>query len=197
MEIPEYIEGIPTEKKRSKERFVLIMGYYDNLWKQLQREDNANFIRNKFLNADVFIVKNESDKKTAREALHNWKSTYAVKHLKQVVENAKSVEYLPLFVSRKEGEQKRNGYKNMLLLYYDFTDERREYMNFRVKLTIGVMTGGKHIQYCVNKIEVKEKTSHVIRYRTIVWNDAPDWICLQNYNFFKILKSYFLKFNKK
>ena len=157
MEIPEYIEGIPTEKKRSKERFALIMGYYDNLWKQLQREDNANFIRNKFLNADVFIVKNESDKKTAREALHNWKSTYAVKHLKQVVENAKSVENLPLFVSRKEGEQKRNGYKNMLLLYYDFTDERREYMNFRVKLTIGVMTGGKHIQYCVNKIEVKEK----------------------------------------
>ena len=24
MEIPEYIEGIPTEKKRSKERFALI-----------------------------------------------------------------------------------------------------------------------------------------------------------------------------
>ena len=49
-----------------------------------------------------------------------------------------------------------NGYKNMLLLYYDFTDEKR-YMNFRVKLTIWVMTGGKHIQYCVNKIELKEK----------------------------------------
>ena len=155
MEIPKYIEGIPTEKKRGKERFVLIMNYYDQLWKLLQRECNSNYIRNKFLNADIFIVKNESDKKTAREALHNWKSTYAVKHLKRVVEEAKPMEGLPMFVSRKEGEQKRNGYKNMILLYYDFSDNEIDYMNFRVKLTIGVMTGGKHVQYCVNKIEVK------------------------------------------
>jgi hypothetical protein len=155
MEIPEYIEGIPTEKKRSKERFALIMYYYETIWKQLQRDCGSNFIWNKFLNADVFLVKNESDKKTAREALHNWKSTYAVKHLKLVVEEAKPMENLPLFVSRKEGEQKRNGYKNMILLYYDFSDAEKEYMNFRVKLTIGVMTGGKHVQYCVNKIEAK------------------------------------------
>ena len=65
------------------------------------------------------------------------------------------MEGLPMFVSRKEGEQKRNGYKNMILLYYDFSDNEIDYMNFRVKLTIGVMTGGKHVQYCVNKIEVK------------------------------------------
>ena len=155
MEIPKYIEGIPTEKKRGKERFALIMNYYDQLWKRLQRECNSNFIRNKFLNADIFIVKNESDKKTAREALHNWKSTYAVKYLKRVVEEAKPMDGLPMFVSRKEGEQKRNGYKNMIILYYDFLDNENDYMNFRVKLTIGVMTGGKHVQYCVNKIEVK------------------------------------------
>lgn len=155
METPEYVEGIPTEKKRSKERFALIMDYYERLWKQLQRENNSNCIRNKFLNADVFIVKNESDKKTVREALHNWKSTYAVKHLKLVVEEAKPMEDLPLFVSRKEGEQKRNGYKNMMLLYYDFSNNEKEYLNFRVKLTIGVMTSGKHVQYCVNKVEVK------------------------------------------
>ncbi|MBO6023554.1 MAG: hypothetical protein J6P83_01745 [Bacteroidales bacterium] len=155
MTIPRYIEGIPTEKKRGKERFALIMNYYEQLWKRLQRECNSNYIRNKFLNADIFIVKNESDKKTAREALHNWKSTYAVKHLKRVVEEAKPMEGLPMFVSRKEGEQKRNGYKNMILLYYDFSDNEIDYMNFRVKLTIGVMTGGKHVQYCVNKIEVK------------------------------------------
>ena len=155
MEIPKYIEWIPTDKKRGKERFALIMNYYDQLWKRLQRECNSNFIRNKFLNADIFIVKNESDKKTAREALHNWKSTYAVKYLKRVVEEAKPMEGLPMFVSRKEGEQKRNGYKNMILLYYDFSDNEIDYMNFRVKLTIGVMTGGKHVQYCVNKIEVK------------------------------------------
>ena len=60
-----------------------------------------------------------------------------------------------MFASRKEGEQKRNGYKNMILLYYNFIDEEKEYLNFRVKLTIGVMTDGKHVQYCVNKIEAK------------------------------------------
>lgn len=153
--IPEFIEGIPTAKKRSSERYELIMQYYRNLWKQLQREGRNNSIKNDFLNADIFIVEKESDKKTAREALHNWKSTYAVKHLQTVIEKAAPAKGLPLFVSRKEGEQRRNGYKNMILLYYNFTDSETDYMNFRIKLTIGVMTGGKHVQYCVNKIEAK------------------------------------------
>ena len=155
--IPEYVEGIPTAKKRSTERFELIMNYYRILWKRLQREGRSNSIRNEFLNADVFIVEKESDKKTAREALHNWKSTYAVKHLDVVIAKAKPAKGYPMFASRKEGEQKRNGYKNMILLYYNFTNHEREYLNFRVKLTIGVLTGGKHIQYCANKIEVKKE----------------------------------------
>ena len=107
MEIPEYFEGIPTAKKRNKERFALIMDYYERLWKQLQRERNSNCIRNKFLDADVFIVKNESDKNTAREAMHNWKSTYAVKHLRDIVENAEPIDGLPLFSSIKGGTQKK------------------------------------------------------------------------------------------
>ena len=106
METPEFIEGIPTEKKKVKERFELIRSYYEKLWKDLQRNSGSNCIHNKFLDANIYIVKNESDKKTAREALHNWKSTYAVKHL---------------------------------------------------KLTIGVTASDKHIQYCVNKVEVNDK----------------------------------------
>lgn len=155
--IPEYIEGIPTAKKQSTERFELIMNYYKNLWKRLQREGRSNSIRNEFLNADIFIVEKESDKKTAREALHNWKSTYAVKHMDVVIEKAKPAKGYPLFASRKEGEQKRNGYKNMILLYYNFTNDEKDYLNFKVKLTIGVLTNGKHVQYCVNKIEVKKE----------------------------------------
>lgn len=154
-QLPEYIEGIPTAKKRSNERFELIMKYYNNLWRGLQRDGKANSIRNEFLDAEIFIIKNESDKKTAREALHNWKSTFAVKHLQEIIEKAAPAKGLPLFASRKEGEQKRNGYKNIILLYYNFIDENIEYMNFRIKLTIGVLTGGKHVQYCVNKIEAK------------------------------------------
>ena len=154
MQIPEYIEGIPTEKKRVRERFELIKSYYENLWKDLQRVTGSNYIHNKFLNADVYIVKNESDKKTSREALHNWKSTYAVKHLREVVENASPIEGLPLFSSIKDGVQKKNGYKNMILLYYQFKNEQIDYLNFTVKLTIGVTASQKHIQYSVNKVEV-------------------------------------------
>ena len=154
MEIPEYIEGIPTGKKRIKERFELIKSYYERLWKDLQRETGSNHIHNKFLDADVYIVKNESDKKTTREALHNWKSTYAVKHLKQLVENASPLEGMPLFSSIKDCAQKKNGYKNMILLYYKFEDKYKPYMNFIAKLTIGVTASKKHIQYSVNKVEV-------------------------------------------
>ena len=154
MQIPEYIEGIPTEKKRVRERFELIKSYYENLWKDLQRVTGSNYIHNRFLNADVYIVKNESDKKTSREALHNWKSTYAVKHLREVVENASPIEGLPLFSSIKDGVQKKNGYKNMILLYYQFKNEQIDYLNFMVKLTIGVTASQKHIQYSVNKVEV-------------------------------------------
>ena len=46
-------------------------------------------------------------------------------------------------------------------LYYDFINESVDYLNFKVKLTIGIRTDNKHIQYCVNKIEVKEKKSTV------------------------------------
>lgn len=81
IQIPNYIEGVPTDKRCVKDRFDLILSYYDKLWKDLQREINSNSIHNKFLDSEVFIVKNESDKKTDREAMHNWKSTYAVKHL--------------------------------------------------------------------------------------------------------------------
>ena len=157
METPEFVEGIPTEKKKVKERFELINSYYEKLWKELQQKSGSNFIHNKFLDANIYIVKNESDKKTAREALHNWKSTYAVKHLKQVVENASSMEGMPLFSSIKSGAQKKNGYKNMILLYYKFEDVKKTYLNFVAKLTIGVTASEKHIQYSVNKVEVSDK----------------------------------------
>ena len=105
--LPEKIQGIPTGKHNVKERFELILSYYEKLWKDLQREGKGNSIHNKFLDAKVFIIKNESDKKTAREAMHNWKSTYAVNHLRDIVENAEPIDGLPLFSSIKGGTQKK------------------------------------------------------------------------------------------
>ena len=65
--IPEFIEGIPTDKHCVKERFKLI-----------------------------------------------------VKHLRVVVENARPTDGLPLFSSVKSGVQRKNGYKNIIILYYTF-----------------------------------------------------------------------------
>lgn len=155
MELPEYIEGIPTEKRRVKERFQLVRAYYEKLWKDLQRTKGINAIYNEFLDADIYIVKNESVKKTSHEAIHNWKSTYAVKHLETIIKHAKSFDGLPMFSSVKDGLQKKNGYKNMIILYYTFSNESIDYLNFTAKLTIGVTVGEKHIQYSVNKVEIK------------------------------------------
>ena len=74
-----------------------------------------------------------------------------------MVENAGALEGMPLFSSIKSGAQKKNGYKNMVLLYYKFENEQKAYMNFVVKVTIGVTASDKHIQYSVNKVEVNNK----------------------------------------
>ncbi len=63
METPEYIEGIPTEKKKSPERRSLIEHYYELIWKELQRENGTNGIFNPFLGVTIIIKKGESDKK--------------------------------------------------------------------------------------------------------------------------------------
>ena len=152
--LPEKIEGIPTSRKQLEERFLAHRISYFIEWKELQREVKSNYIHNRFLDANVYIVKNESDKKTVRQALYNWKSTYAVKHLRKVVEEARPLEDRPLFVPVKRGVQKKNGYKNMAILYYTFKNNEWSYLNFTVKLTIGVTASQKHIQYSVNKIEI-------------------------------------------
>ena len=156
-DLPEYISGIPTAKNRSRERRNLIANYYSNLWKKLQREGKKNMIFNDYLGVNVYIVENESDKKTINAASKNWQSTYAVKHLYDIVINASGNENQPVYVSVKTGTQTYNGYKNIAILYYDFVCVEHDYLNFRAKLTIGVKADNKHVQYCVNKIEVKEK----------------------------------------
>ena len=85
---------------------------------------------------------------------------------------------MPLFSSIKDGAQKKNGYKNLILLYYKFEDEQKPYLNFMVKLTIGVTASSKHIQYSVNKVEVntakKNRPSYTVPHFRL---DRPwsDW----------------------
>lgn len=64
---------------------ILIRNYYVILWKKLQREGKNNKIFNNYLGVDIYIVENESDKKTINTASKNWQSTFAVKYLEDVV----------------------------------------------------------------------------------------------------------------
>lgn len=153
--LPEYIHGIPTAKYRSRERMVLIRNYYVHLWKKLQREGKNNKIYNNYLGVDIYIVENESDKKTINTASKNWQSTFAVQYLEDVVKNAVGDENKPVYEPVKKGTQSKNGYKNMAILYYDFINDKVPYLNFKVKLTIGIRTDSKHVQYCVNKIDIQ------------------------------------------
>lgn len=106
-----------------------------------------------YLGVDVFVVEKESDKKTIYAASKNWQSTYAVKHLETIIANANKTVDGPIYEKPRGNTQKANGYKNMVVLYYSFINEEVPYLNFLAKLTIGVKADGKHVQYCVNKIE--------------------------------------------
>ena len=153
--LPEYISGIPTAKNRSRERRNLISKYYSNIWKKLQRQGRKNMIFNDYLGVNIYIVENESDKKTINTASMKWQSTFAVKHLEKIVKNARGDENLPIYENTKKGTQTKNGYKNIAILYFDFVNEHLSHLNFKVKLTIGIRADNRHVQYCVNKIEVK------------------------------------------
>ena len=154
MEIPEYVYGIPTQKSKSKERVELIRDYYSKLWKKLQREGRGNSVFNEFLGVEIYIVEKESDKKTIYAASKNWQSTFAVRHLEEVISKATKLGDGPIYDMPKGNTQKANGYKNIAVLHYMFTDNDRPYLNFVAKLTIGIKADDKHIQYCVNKVEV-------------------------------------------
>ncbi len=103
----------------------------------------------------ICVIQKESDKKTINTASKNWQSTYAVKYLEDVVEKAVGDKNKPVYEKVKKGTQSKNGYKNMAILYYDFVNHEVPYLNFKVKLTIGIRADSKHVQYCVNKIDIQ------------------------------------------
>ena len=63
-----------------------------------------------------------------------------------------------LYQSQQE-KQKEFGYVNMATLYYNFQSTEYEYLNFTVKLVLGIKSDGRHVQYSVNKIELAEKST--------------------------------------
>ena len=88
MEIPEYIEGIPTQKKESRKRREIIKKEYIRLMEKLQNTNGKKAVYNNYLQTDVYIIMRESEKKASNSTAFNWQSTYAVRHLESVIEKA-------------------------------------------------------------------------------------------------------------
>ena len=90
MDIPEIIEGIPTDKGASAQRREIIRQTYMRLFQHLQQTKGKKAAFNDFLSVDVYIIMRESEQKTSNSGAHNRQSTYAVKHLEKVIKNAKA-----------------------------------------------------------------------------------------------------------
>ena len=155
MNTPEKIEGIPTARKCNKERVELITMYFGNLWKKLQKEGRRNCVFNEFLQTDIYIKEHETDKKTTIPSSHDWKATYAIKHIEKVLKYAKNDDITKVYtpVKKTSKTQIKNGYKEEANLYYDFTSDK-EYLNFRAYIRIGIKIDRKHILYCVSAVYV-------------------------------------------
>jgi hypothetical protein len=88
----------------------------------------------------------------------NWQSAYAVLKLETIIKNATAKEGRPIYIPAKiTGNQKNYKYVNMAVLYYDLSDSEKWYMNFTVKLILGIKLDGRHIQYSVTKIDIEKR----------------------------------------
>jgi len=157
--LPEFIQGIATKKSASKQRREIVEKEYLKLLDKLGKKNGKNkkFVRNDFLDVDVYITMHESGKKASYTSAFNWQSTYAIRYLEQVIKHAKQRNGEPIYyLPKNTGKQREFNYVNMAKLYYGFVDKNRDYMNFTVKLTIGIKSDGRHIQYSVNKIEIQK-----------------------------------------
>jgi len=154
-QLPEIIDGIRTAKNEAAQRREIIKNEYMRLLEYLQRKHKKKAVFNDFLSVYVYITMHESGKKASYTSAFNWQSTYAVKHLEQIVKHAKPREGEALYYPPKNtGKQKEFNYINMAKLFYNFTHKEHDYMNFTVKLTLGIKSDGRHIQYSINKIDI-------------------------------------------
>ena len=134
---------------------MIIKNEYIKLMEKLQNKYGKKAVFNEFLQTDVYIIMRESEKKASNSAAFNWQSTYAVTHLETIIKEAVPMEGKPIYTLPKTtGKQKEFKYVNMATLYYSFHSPEYEYLNFTIKLVMGIKNDGRHVQYSVNKIEL-------------------------------------------
>jgi hypothetical protein len=155
--LPEYISGIPTAKNALQQRRELVSNQYKLLLGKLIDKTKKKIIHNDFLDVDVHLIYGEGGKEATNRGVFNWQSAYAILKLETIVKKATAKEGNPIYTPAKStGNQKNYKYVNMAVLYYNFTDSENWYMNFTVKLVLGIKLDGRHIQYSVTKIEIEK-----------------------------------------
>ena len=160
--IPDFIETnliktshyfkIPTNKGvefRSERRGVI-----KNAYKLLLSSLNGqNFIKNDFLNENVYIIWKESFQKASNNATRYWQTTYAVLKLPEIIKRAKPFDENYRCYDIKDGNQKKNRYVELIKLRYTFNSKKYDYMNFTIELVIGKKADGKNVQYSLEYIK--------------------------------------------
>jgi len=155
-ELPKIIDGIQTDKNAIEQRREIVKNTYLELLERLQRTKGKKSVYNDFLGVEVYVSMRESGKKASNSSTKNWQSTYAVKNLEKVIKNASAFPDVPIYkIPQKSGKQKEFNYVNLATLFYEFKSDKFDYMNFTVKLTLGIKNDGRHIQYSISKIEVR------------------------------------------
>jgi hypothetical protein len=155
-ELPEFIKGIATAKdnKSIAQRREFVINTYKSLLGKLANEKGSKTIHNEFLGADVHLIMREGGKEATNRNAFNWQSAYAIAELETIIKNAAPMNDESIFVPAKNsGNQKAHKYVNMAVLYYTFVDTEKWYMNFTIRLMLGVKSDGRHIQYSVNKVD--------------------------------------------
>ena len=152
--LPEYIAGIATAKSAINQRREFVSNEYKSLLGRLMNKEGKKTIYNNFLKVEVQLIYGEGGKEATNRGVFNWQSAYAILKLETIVKEAATKEGELIYIPAKStGNQKNYKYVNMAVLYYDFIDEEKWYMNFTVKLILGIKNDGRHIQYSVTKIE--------------------------------------------
>ena len=102
-----------------------------------------------------FFVMREGGSEAVMHFSYNWQSAYAVLNLETIVKKARAKESVPIYaIAKPTGKQKKLEYVNIATLYYEFVDSEKWYLNFTVKLVLGIKNNGKHVQYSITKIDV-------------------------------------------
>ena len=159
---PEFIETnlqytkrrfkIPTcsNKEFRAKRRIIIKDAYKLLLSKLR---GKNFIKNDFLEVDIYIIWKESFQKASNNATRCWQTTYAVLKLPEIIKRAKPFDENYRSTDIKEGSQSKHGYIEIIKLRYAFNSKQLDYMNFTVELVIGKKRDGKHVQYSLEHIK--------------------------------------------